>query len=157
VTTSFPRLIAATLLLAGGGIVAISAFALVVARIVIAAGLPVSVSPSDVALVDDLVQLVPFIGAFAVANLVAAVALVAGSAWADRLATIVAAGAVGIALFGMILLVLGHDPLASAPSDHALTGLQVLGAFAGLYGAVVVALAFDGKAAVVSNPSQAAA
>ena len=155
-TISFPRLTAAALLLVGGGIVAVSAVGLVVARIAIAAGLPVSVSPSDVALVDDLVQLMPFVGAFAVANLVAAVALVVGSTWADRLATTVAAVAVGIGLFGMMLLVLGHDPFASVPSDHALTGLQIMGAFAGLYGAVIVALAFDGRPAL-NAPRQAIA
>lgn len=155
-TTSFPRLTAAALLVAGGGIVALSAFGIVVARIVIAAGLRTPATPADVALLDDLVQLMPFVGAFAVANLVAAVGLVVGSSWADRLASTVAAAAVGILLFGMTLLILGHDPFASVPSDHALDGIGILGAFASLYGAVIVALALDGRA-VARAPRQLAA
>lgn len=155
-TISLPRLTAATLLLVGGSIVAISAFSIAVARIVIAAGLRVPVTPADIALLDDLVQVVPFVGAFAIANLVAGIALVVGSPWADRLASTLAAVAVGIGLFGMILLILGHDPFAAVPSDHALDGIGITGTFAALYGAVVVALALDGKA-LVKAPHQAAA
>lgn len=155
-TISFPRLTAASLLLVGGVIVALSAFGIVVARIVIAAGMPATVTPNDVALLDDLVQLVPFVGAFAVASLVAAIGLVGGSSWADRLATTLAAAAVGIGLFGMILLILGHDPFATVPSDRAIDGLGIMGAFAALYGVVIVALGFDGKV-IARSPSHAAA
>jgi hypothetical protein len=156
VTISFLRLTAATLLLVGGSIVALSAFAIVVARIVIAAGLRVPATPAELALLDDLVQVMPFVGAFAIANLVAAIALVVGSPWADRLASTLAAAAVGIGLFGIILLILGHDPFAAVPSDHALDGIGIMGAFASLYGAVIVALTLDGTS-VVRAPHQAAA
>lgn len=155
-TISFPRLTAAALLLVGGGIVALSAFGIVVARIAIAAGIPASVTANDVALLDDLVQLVPFVGAFAVASLVAAVGLAVGSSWADRLGTTLATAAVGIGLFGMTLLILGHDPFSAVPSDRALDGLGILGAFAVLYGAVIVALGLDGRA-ITRSPSLAAA
>ncbi len=155
-TISFPRLAAATLLFVGGAVVAISAFGIVVARIVIASGVPVAISPADIALLDDVAQLTPFVGAFAVANVVAGIALVGGSAWADRLATSVAAAAVGIGAFAMVLVILGHDPVAAVASDRALDGLGILGTFVALYGAVIVALALDGKA-VVRASTQAAA
>ena len=155
-TISFPRLTAAALLFVGGGIVAISAFGIVVARMVIAAGLPAPVTANDVALLDDLVQVMPFVGAFAVVSLVAAVGLVAGSSWADRLGTTLAAAAVGIGLFGMILLILGHDPFAMVPSDRALDGLGILGAFTALHGAVIGALGLDGRV-ITRSPSRAAA
>lgn len=152
-TVSFPRLTAAVLLIVAGGIVALTAFGIVVARIVIATGVRASVTPADVALLDDLVQVVPFVAAFAVANLVAAVGLIVGSPWADRLASTLAAAAVGIGLFAMSLLILGHDPFASVQSDRALDGLGIAGAFAATYGTVIVALAFDGKAMTRSPQS----
>jgi hypothetical protein len=155
-TTSFPRVAAAALLFIGGSVVALAAFGIAVARLLVAAGLPVVVTPADVALLDDLAQLVPFIGAFAVVNFVAAAALVSGSPWADRLATIVSSVAIGVGLFGMTLLILGHDPFATTASGRALDGLGIIGGFAFLYCAVIVALAFGGKP-VVRVTSQAAA
>jgi hypothetical protein len=155
VTISFPRLAAAAVLFVGGAVVAISAFGIVVARIVIASGFPVAISPADIALLDDVAQLMPFVGAFAVANIVAGIALVGGSAWADRLATSVAAAAVGIGSFAMILVFLGQDTFAAVASDRALDGLGILGTFVALYGAVLVALALDGTS-VERAPTQAA-
>jgi len=155
-TISFPRMTAAALLFAGGGIVALSALGIVVARMAIAVGLPAPVMANDVALLDDLVQVMPFVGAFAVASIVAAVGLVAESSWADRLGTTLAAAALGIGLFGMILLILGHDPFATVPSDKALDGLGILGAFAALYGTVIVALGLDGRV-ITRSPNLAAA
>jgi hypothetical protein len=155
-TTSYSRVAAAALLLVAGVIVALSALGIVVARLAVAAGLPRAVTPADVALLDDLAQLAPFVGAFAVTNIVAAVALVSGSPWADRLATIVSAAAVGAGLFGITLLILGHDPFAAAQTGQALDGVGILGTFSVLFGAVIVALAFDGKP-VTRATTQAAA
>ncbi len=155
-TISFSRLTAAALLLLAGVIVALTAFGIVVARVVVAAGLPPVVTPADVALLDDLAQLAPFVGAFAVASIVAAVGLVSGSSWADRIATIVSAAAVGAGLFGIALLILGHDPFAAVQSGRALDGVGIFGAFSLLYGAVIVALAFDAKP-VIRVTTQAAA
>jgi hypothetical protein len=156
VTISFSRLTAATVLLVAGVIVALTAFSTVVARLVVAAGLLPAVTPADVSLLDDLAQLVPFVGAFAAASIVAAVGLVSGSSWADRVATIVSAVAVGAGLFGITLLTLGHDPYSAAQSGRALDGIGIFGAFSLLYGAVIVALAFDGKP-VTRATTQAAA
>ncbi len=155
-TVSFPRFAAAALLCVGGAVVAVSALGIVVARIAIAAGVPVAISPADLALLDDVTQLMPFVGAFAVANIVAGIALVSGSSWADRLATTVAAAAAGIGVFDMILVILGHDPFAAAASDRALDGLGILGTFVALYAGVIVALTLDGKS-VVRATTQAAA
>ena len=155
-TISLSRLTAASLLLVAGVIVALTAFGIVVARLVVAAGLPPAVTPADVALLDDLAQLTPFVGAFAIANIVAAIGLASGSSWANRVATIVSAAAVGAGLFGITLLILGHDPFAAAQTARALDGIGILGAFSVLYGAVVAALAFDGKP-VTRATTQAAA
>ena len=155
-TISAPRFAAAGLLFAGGAAVGLTAFAIVVARVVIAAGVPVAINPADVALLDDLVQVMPFVGAFAVASIVAGSALLNASSWADRLATTVSAGAVVVALLAMTLLILGSDPFAAVPSNRALDGLGILGTFAALYGAVVVALALDGKPALRATTQAAA-
>ena len=155
-TISFPRLTAATLLLVGGSIVALSAFAILVARFAIAVGMRTPATTAELALLDDLIAVAPFVGAFGVASLVAAIALLVGSPWADRLATTLAAAAVVLGLFGVTLLLLGNDPFAAVPSDRALDGIGIMGAFAGLYGAVIVALALDGTALVIA-PQQAAA
>lgn len=155
-TISLSRLTAASLLLVAGVIVALTAFGIVVARLVVAAGLPPAVTPADVALLDDLAQLTPFVGAFGIANIVAAIGLASGSSWANRVATIVSAAAVGAGLFGITLLILGHDPFAAAQTARALDGVGILGAFSVLYGAVVAVLAFDGKP-VTRATTQAAA
>ena len=155
-TISFPRFAAAALLFVGGAIVAFSAFGIVVARIAIASGVPVAISPADVALLDDVAQLMPFVGAFAVANVVAAIALVSGSSWADRLATTVSAVAVGIGLFAITLLIVGRDPFDAVAWNRALDGLGILGTFVALYGAVIAALALDGKSFVRATTQAAA-
>jgi hypothetical protein len=145
VTISFSRLTAATILLVAGVVVALTAFGVVVARLAVAAGLPPAVTPADIALLDDLAQLVPFVGAFAAASIVAAVGLVSGSSWANRVAAIVSAAAVGAGFFGITLLILGHDPFSAVQSSRALDGVGIVAAFSLLYGAVFAALAFDGK------------
>jgi hypothetical protein len=156
VTISFSRLTAATILLVAGVVVALTAFGVVVARLAVAAGLPPAVTPADIALLDDLAQLVPFVGAFAAASIVAAVGLVSGSSWADRVATIVSAVAVGAGFFGITLLILGHDPFSAVQSGRALDGVGIVAAFSLLYGAAFAALAFDGKP-VTRVTTQAAA
>jgi hypothetical protein len=156
VTTSYPRFAAAGLLFAGGALVGLFAFAVVVARVLIAVGVPVAIKPIDVALLDDLVQVMPFVGAFAAASIVAGSAILNASSWADRLARTVSAGAVSVGLLFVVLLILGQDPFAAVPSNRALDGLGILGTFAALYGAVIVALAFDGKPALRPTTQAAA-
>jgi hypothetical protein len=141
-TRSLPRIAAAAVLAAGGALVAITVFGLVVAKFVIASGVPIS--PADAALLDDLIQLAPFMAAFAAASLVAAFALLTGRDWAHRLATAIATVATSIGAFAIVLVVLGHDPFTNRTSmASAADGLGILAFFTGLYAAVLVALSFS--------------
>ena len=76
--------------------------------------------PADVALLDDLVALAPFVAAFALADLVAALALAAGRSWADRLATAVATVATSIGAVAFVL-VAARPRLRSRPVRAAAT------------------------------------
>jgi len=155
-TTSAPRAAAAGLLIAGGAVVGIFATAVVVTRVIVALGVAVAIKPADGALLDDLVQVMPFVGAFAAASIVAGSALLDGSSWADRLARAVSVLAVAVGLFAMTLLILGQDPFAAVPSNRALDGLGIIATFAAVYGAVVVALALDGRPALRTTTQAAA-
>ncbi len=155
-TTSYPRFAAAGLLFAGGALVGLFAFAVVVARVLIAVGVPVAISPADVPLLDDLVQVMPFVGAFAAASIVAGSALLNASSWGDRLAKAVSAAAVVVGLLAMTLLILGQDPFAAVSSNRVFDGLGIPGTFAALYGAVVVALKLDGRPALRTTTQAAA-
>lgn len=145
---SIPRLTAAALLAISGITIAVMAFAIVVAKAVIATGLPgVHIRPSDVALLDDLVPILPFVATYAAVNLVAALALTFGRSWADRIATAVATVAVSFGSFAFVLVALGHDPFSSRSTIAAAgDGLGIIAAAIAFYGAVLVALAIAGDA-----------
>lgn len=144
-TRSLPRIAAALILAASGALIAISAFALVVARAIVTLRPDLVVRPSDLALVDDLVPLTPFITAFAVVNLIAAIALLTGRAWADRLTTAIATITTTLGAAAFVLVALGHDPFVARSSVAAATdGLAIIGSFTAAYAAVIVALAFAG-------------
>ena len=146
---SIPRLTAAALLAMSGAAIATVAFALVVARMVIAAGIPgVHVQASDVALLDDLVPLTPFVATFAAANLVVALALVFDRPWAERVATAIATVATSLGAVAFVLVALGHDPFSARSSIAAVgDGLGIIAAFIATYGIVIVALALAGEPA----------
>ena len=79
-SSSRSHLFASGVLALGGGLLAVTAFAIVVARAVINAGLRgVVQKPGDVALLDDLVAVLPFLVTVAVINLAAAVGLATGA------------------------------------------------------------------------------
>ena len=63
------RLVAGLLLILGGGVVAVSALAIGLARLLVEGGMVIR--PADAVLLGDLVALLPFIITFAMANLVA--------------------------------------------------------------------------------------
>jgi hypothetical protein len=152
-TRSLPRITAATVLAITGGLVAISAFALVVARAVLALHPELAVRPTDLALLDDLVPLTPFISAFAVANVVAGIALLTGRAWADRLATAIATIATSLGSFALVLVALGHGPAVHDGIDTVAEGLAIIGTFTTAYVAVIVALAFAGAPEAAPRPT----
>ena len=145
-TRSTPRYIAAAILAASGVTVLVVALGLATAKLVIASGDPrVHVSAADAALVADLVALAPFITAFAVANLVSALAIALGHEWGDRLATALATVATSIGAISFILVTLGHDAFADGSRFAASAdGLGIIAAFTGLYVAVIVGLAIAG-------------
>jgi hypothetical protein len=134
------RIAAGVLLTTGGFIVAVSALAIVVARILVAGG--TVVRAGDAALLEDLTALLPFIVAFALASVVAALGLLGGRAWADTVAIGSAAIAVAIGTVGLLFVVIGRDPLAPAASTAgpSVDGIEMLAGFTLLYLAVIVSL-----------------
>ena len=133
------RVVAGVLLLGGGLVVAVSSLAIVLARILVEAGM--SVRPAETVLLGDLVALLPFIAAFAGANLVAAFGLLSGKTWADAVALGSAAVAITVGGLGLLLVVVGRDPVApiASPGSGA-DGIGILAAITIVYLAVIVAL-----------------
>jgi hypothetical protein len=143
-THSRSRRIAASALAVGGGLVGVAALGLVAVKAAMFAG--VDLPTADARLLDDILPLVPFIAAFAAANLVTAVALFADRAWADRLALSLATIAVSVGLVATTLVVLGHDPFAAGSSlANVADGLAILAAFTTLYALVIAAVSLAGR------------
>jgi hypothetical protein len=140
VTIHGSRVVAGVLLTTGGFIVAVSALAIVMARLLVASG--IVVRASDAALLEDLTALLPFIVAFAVTNLVAALGLLGGRAWADNAAIGSAAIAVAIGTVGLLLVVVGRDPFGppASTAGPSADGIEMLAGFTLLYLAVIVSL-----------------
>jgi hypothetical protein len=134
------RVVAGVLLTTGGLLVAVSALAIVLARILVAGGMVVR--PGDAALLEDLTALLPFIVGFALANVVAALGLLGGRAWADNAAIGSAAIAVAIGTVGLLLVFVGRDPFGPAASTAgpSADGIEMLAGFTLLYLAVIVSL-----------------
>jgi len=134
------RIVAGVLLTTAGFVVAVSALAIVMARILVAGG--VVVRPGDAALLEDVTALLPFIVAFAIANLVAALGLLGGRAWADNLAIGSAAIAVAIGTVGLLLVVVGRAPFAppASTAGPSADGIEMLAGFTLIYLAVIVSL-----------------
>jgi hypothetical protein len=134
------RIVAGVLLVAGGFVVAVSALAIALAKVLVDGGM--TVRPADAALLGDLVAVLPFIVAFAGLNLLAAVGLLAGKSWADGVATATARAAVAVGSIGIIIVVVGRDPFASTASARSnADGLGILTAFTLVYVIVLAALA----------------
>lgn len=141
--SSRPHQFAAAVMALGGASLAVTAFALVVARVVIEANLPgVVAKPQDVALLGDLIAIAPFIVTVAAINLVAAVGLVTGRSWAPRVARWVTGVAVTAGLLGLILLIAANGPVPSTQVARASDpeGFAILSAFVCLYAWAAVAL-----------------
>ncbi len=142
--TKSSRAIAAVLLASSGFVVGVTVFAIVLTKILIDAGLP-GVRPSDKAVLEDLIPLLPLIGAFAVVNIIAAVGLLLERAWASGLAIATSLVAVTIGVIGLVLIAIGSDPLASTASGHSSAdGFGIVGLFTVLYLAIIGAVAIPG-------------
>ncbi len=134
------RVVASVLLTAGSVFVSVMALAIVIAKLLVVAGMPIS--SSNALLLADLITVLPFVALFAVAGVVAATGLVRGTSWSDDLAfgTAIAAAAVGA--IELILLSVGRDPFASTASARSTDdGIGIIGAFTVLYLFVIVAVA----------------
>ncbi len=122
------RAVAGLGLAAAGFMVGIAALAVVLARLLVNAGMPIH--PGDLATLNDVVAVLPFVVAFAVANLVAAAGLFVGTEWAGRLAVAVSGVGIAAGSFGLFLMIAGGHPVASARAVRAYTdGIEILTAF----------------------------
>ncbi|MFL5708788.1 MAG: hypothetical protein ACJ77Y_07340 [Chloroflexota bacterium] len=134
------RVVAGLALLAGGFIVGVSVLAIVIAQLLVGAGMVIR--PSDAALLADLVPVLPFIGGFAIASIVAGFGVLAGHARADSIAMGTSIVAVVTGSLALVLMVVGRDSFASAArSASGADGVGIAGAFTLIYIIVLVALA----------------
>ena len=141
--SSRAHLFAASVLTLGGGLVAVTALAVVVARFVLNAGLPgVEARPQDVALLGDLFAVLPFIVTFAIVNLAAGVGLVVGRSWATRVARWVTGIVVATGLLGLVLMIAANGPVPSTQVAGAADpdGFAILSVFVCLYAWAAIAV-----------------
>lgn len=127
--TFHPARVAAGVSLAATGlVVGVATLAIVLARLLVNAGMPVH--PGDLATLDDVVAVLPFVATFAIANIVGAFGLMAGAAWSDRLAFAVAGVGAVVGAFGLFLIVAGRDPSATGSAARAFAeGVGIVGTF----------------------------
>ena len=134
------RAVASILLIGGSLIVGVTALAVVIAKLLVDAGM--AISSSDALLLADLITVLPFIVAFVVAGFVAAAGILIGKSWSDDLALGTAIVAVVVGATGLILLTIGRDPFASAAAARSTNdGIGIIGAFTALYLLIIVAVA----------------
>ena len=134
------RVVASVLLMAGSVFVSVMALAIVIAKLLVVAGMPIS--SSNALLLADLITVLPFVAIFAVAGVVAATGLVRGKSWSDDLALGTAITAVVVGAIELILLSVGRDPFAATASARSTDdGIGIIGAFTVLYLFVIVAVA----------------
>ena len=133
------RIVAALALLAGGFVVAVSVLAIVFAQILVDAGMVIR--PADAALLADLVPVLPFIGGFAVASILAGAGLLLGAAAAETLAVGTSVVAITSGVIGIALVVVGRDPFTGVSTGSPSDGLGIITAFTVTYITAVVALA----------------
>jgi hypothetical protein len=134
------RAIASVLLIGGSVVVGVTALAVVIAKLLVGAGM--AITSSDALLLADLMTVLPFIVGFAVVGLVAAAAILAGASWADEAAIGTAIVAVVVGATGLILLTIGRDPFASTASVRSTNdGIGILSAFTAAYLFIIVAVA----------------
>ena len=139
------RAVAGLALAAAGFVVGVAALAVLLARLLVSAGMPIH--PADLATLEDVVAVLPFIVGFAVANLIAAAGLFVGTEWAQRLAISVSSLGIVAGSFGLFLMIAGRDPFAGPRSVRAYTdGVEILATF------TVVYLVVIGLVAVARQP-----
>jgi hypothetical protein len=134
------RVVASVLLITGTVFVGVMALAIVMAKLLVEAGM--AISPSNALLLADLITVLPFFVIFAVVSVVAAAGLLHGKPWSDSVALGTASVAVVVGAIGLILLSIGRDPFATTASAHSTNdGIAIIGAFTALYLFIIVAVA----------------
>ena len=134
------RAVASILLIVGSLVVGVTALAIVMAKLLVDAGM--AISPSNALLLADLITVLPFIVVFATMGAVAAAGLLIGTSWSDDLAIGTAITAVAVGSIELILLSIGRDPFASTASARSTDdGIGIIAAFTALYLFVIVAVA----------------
>lgn len=135
--------IAAALLTLGGLLAAVTAFAVVVAPMVIDAGF--AVEPTDRLLLEDVTAVLPLILGFVIVDIAIAVGLVGGRIWAVASASVLALGVVALGAIGLGLIFLGTDPLSGGAARAAQgDGLGIVGGFTAIYLFALIALRLEG-------------
>jgi len=136
------RIAAAIVLGSGTFVVGVAALAIVFVKLLVDAGLPIH--PADLATLEDVVAVLPFVITFAGVGAVATVGLIAGQAWAERVAVADAVVAITTGAFGLFLIVAGRDPFASGSRAAAVAdGVGIVGTFTVVYLAVVALIVAD--------------
>jgi hypothetical protein len=135
--------IAAALLTLGGLLTALTALAIVFARMAVEAGF--AVEPADRLLLDDLTAVLPLILGFVVVDIAIAVGLVGDRTWAVASASVLALGVLALGGFVLAVILLGSDPLLGGGLRAAeADGLGIVGGFTAIYLFVLITLRFDG-------------
>jgi hypothetical protein len=148
------RLLAGLLLLLAGGVVAVGALAVALARLLVDGGM--ATRPADAVLLGDLVAVLPFIVAFAVVNVAAAVGLLLGRSWGDGLGVGAATVGATAGTLGLLLVGVGRDPFAPAATARATAdGIGILAAATVLYLLVIVAIAVAGRSRTIHQGAAA--
>jgi len=148
------RIAAAIVLGTGTFVVGVAALAIVFAKLLVDAGLPIH--PADLATLDDVIAILPFVLTFAAVGAVATIGLVAGQAWAERAAIADAVVGVTAGAFGLFLIVAGRDPFASSSRASSVAdGVGIVGTFTVVYLAVLALIVADRVASRRSAQSAA--
>jgi hypothetical protein len=135
--------IAAALLTLGGLLTALTALAVVFARMAVEAGF--AVEPADRLLLEDLTALLPLILGFVIVDIAISIGLVGGRTWAVTSGSVLALGVVALGGCVLAVILLGSDRLLAGGLRAAeADGLGIVGGFTAIYLFVLVALRFDG-------------
>ena len=113
-TSSFPRFLAGLILVAGGTLTGLTAFGISMARWALSTT-TFAISASDRALLDDMVALTPFVGAFALVAVIVGIALLIEHPNADIAALAVAGSATAVGLAGLVAPDPGQRPVHRGP------------------------------------------
>jgi hypothetical protein len=151
-TANTTRYIAAAALVLSGAISGVLALAIAAVRILVAQGM--AVTPADTALIEDLVAVLPFVVTFAFGALVAAMGVLQGRVWADRLGAGIGLVGATVAAVGLLLIGVGRDPLATNVAAFGpVDGLGILAVVFVIHALAVMAISLAAGGEAASQPA----